>query len=86
MVTAVFEDCIEKQHGITRDLPAERPKLREVRTNGMYLYFLRPVEHSMPGNLSGDGGSASADCNQIASYYVLVHLASGAVGIEGVHT
>jgi hypothetical protein len=42
MITSVFEDCIEKRHGVVRDQPSMRAKVREVKTTGMALYFLSP--------------------------------------------
>jgi hypothetical protein len=83
MISAVFEDCIEKQHGVQREVPAGRPTVRGIRSNGMFLYFLRPLENSAEGNQFIGCDSNSVD--EIEAFYLLLHPILRDILIEGVN-
>jgi hypothetical protein len=83
MISAVFEDCIEKQHGVQREVPAGRPTVRGIRSNGMFLYFLRPLEHSAESNQFIGCDSNSVD--EIEAFYLLLHPILRDILIEGVN-
>jgi hypothetical protein len=74
MITAIFENSIERKYGILdgvderkRELQRQRPKLQRMRASGMFLYFLRP------------------NSNEIDSFYLFCRAIIKKVSIPGVY-
>jgi hypothetical protein len=91
LVTAVYEDELEKKFGVPCEAVSsklqmlvrpQRPKLQQIVTTGMFLYYLCPIEPSMHRN---QYSSSSSGIDEIDSFYAAFHVAAKDVSIVGVN-